>query len=273
MTDIVRERRLLAAQGLDIIPREQWDARQSYTSARTVEEPARWFFLHISVTSDPADEPAAEAAACRTVEAIGQQRFGIGCSYNAGTMQSGRLYEMQPLTRRGAHTVNDKGVFGFPKSLNYAGRACVLVQNVQDAVTDAQTDSAARWAAAQIRAGLARPDARWYGHRDFAWKACPGDAGYGRLPELRSLTAHYVKAGLDPTPAPVPPRGDEMFSYYWKADNGWDVYVIVSGGKQVRVDGQDATTRLKSLPSHIGPVTDQTYGWFAEAYGDIVGVA
>lgn len=198
MTDIARERAFLGAQGLDIIEREQWNAVQSYTSDRTVEEPVRWFFLHISVTPDPADTPSAEAAACRQVEAIGQSRFGIGCSYNAATMQSGRLYEMQPLTRRGAHTVNDKDIAGFPTSLNYAGRACVLVQNVQDAVTDAQIDSAARWAAAQIRAGYARPDAQWFGHRDFAFKSCPGDAGYARLPEIRELTAFYVAVGLNP---------------------------------------------------------------------------
>lgn len=197
MTDIAGERARLAAQGLDIVLREQWGAVQDYSSDRRVNRPARWFFLHISVTADPADTFAAEAAACRFVERIGQERFKIGCSYNAGAMQSGRLYEMQPLTRRGAHTVNDEGDPRFPAgSLNYDARALVLVQNLQDAVTDAQIDAAARWAAAAIRAGEVVPGAVWFGHRDVSAKSCPGDQGYARLGQLNALTRHYEAHGL-----------------------------------------------------------------------------
>lgn len=198
MTDIAGERARLAAQGLQITTREQWGAQQSYTSARTVNRPAQWLFLHITVTADPADTVTAESAACRQVEAIGQSRFGIGWSYNAGVMQSGRLYEGQPLTRRGAHTVNDKPNPSFPTgSLNYDARACALVQNVQDAVTDAQIDAAARWGAALRRSGEAVGGARWYGHRDVTAKSCPGDLGYARLGELNTLTDHYTQHGLE----------------------------------------------------------------------------
>lgn len=199
MTDIARERSALAAQGLVITSREEWDAVQSYTSPRTVEEPARWFFLHISVTIDGGNTGLTEADDMRDIEAIGQQRFGIGFPYNAAVFDTGRLYEGQPLTRRGAHTVNDLEVPGFPLpplSLNTAGRALVLPQMVTDDVTDAQVDQAARWAAAQKRAGLARRDAPWYGHRDFAAKSCPGDAGYARLDDIRQLTEHYTVNGL-----------------------------------------------------------------------------
>ena len=61
-----------------------------------MKRPADYLFLHITVTSAPAWSLASEYAACRQIEAIGQQRFGIGWSYNAGVMQSGRLYEGQP---------------------------------------------------------------------------------------------------------------------------------------------------------------------------------
>jgi hypothetical protein len=199
MTDIARERVDLASQGLVITSRESWDAVQSYASARTVEEPARWFFLHISVTIDGGNTGLTEADDMRDIERIGQERFGIGFPYNAAVFDTGRLYEGQPLTRRGAHTVNDKLVPGFPMpplSLNVAGRAIVLPQMVTDDVTDAQVDQCARWAAAQKRSGLARRDAPWYGHRDFAYKGCPGDAGYARLPEIRALTEHYTVHGL-----------------------------------------------------------------------------
>jgi hypothetical protein len=197
VTDIAGERARLAAQGLVITTREQWGAQQSYTSARTVNRPARWLFLHITVTADPADTVVAESAACRQVEAIGQARFGIGWSYNAGAMQSGRLYEGQPLTRRGAHTVNDKPNPSFPTgSLNYDARALAIVQNVADAVTNAQIDAAARWGAALRRSGEAVSNARWYGHRDVTAKSCPGPIAYARLGELNALTDHYTTVGL-----------------------------------------------------------------------------
>jgi len=225
MTDIAGERARLAAQGLVMLTREQWGARQSYTSDRRVNRPARWLFLHITVTADPADTIAAESAACRQVEAIGQQRFGIGWSYNGGVMQSGRLYEGQPLTRRGAHTVNDLVNPNFPAgSLNYDARALALVQNVSDLVTDAQIDAAARWGAALRRSGEAVPNARWYGHRDVTQKSCPGDKGYARLGQLNVLTDHYTAVGLgqpskeeDEMITVIAPPSDTGDGRYWAA--------------------------------------------------------
>lgn len=214
MTDIARERRLLESVGLRMRYREEWGARQDYTSARRVEEPAKAFVLHITVTPDPADNRAAEDAAFRIVESIGQSRFEIGCSYNAMITDSCALAEGQPLTRRGAHTVDNKAVFGRKNaSLNYAFRAISLVQNVPDDVTQCQVDNAARWAAAQILSGLARRDAPWYGHRDFAYKDCPGDAGYVRLPEIRTLTNHYVRNGLGKPITPTTPSTPTQEKY------------------------------------------------------------
>ena len=78
MTDIARERRLLAAAGLELIPRETWGARQDYESDRTVEEPARWFFLHISVTNDSGDLTGNEHVDMRTIAEISTPRGGAG---------------------------------------------------------------------------------------------------------------------------------------------------------------------------------------------------
>lgn len=199
MTNIAAERRLLSTQGLQIETREDWGAAQKYTSDRRVDTPALGFFLHISVTIDGGDLPADEHAAMRTIESIGQQRFGIGFPYNAAAFDTGLLYEGQPLSRRGAHTVNNKGVAKYgpeDASLNYAYRALVLPQMEADDVTDAQIDAAARWAAAQIRAGLAVSGARWDLHRTVAWKACPGDNGAARLDDLNNLTTYYEANGL-----------------------------------------------------------------------------
>lgn len=220
MTDIARERRLLAEQGLDIATRETWGARQDYTSDRSVIEPAVGFALHISVTIDHGDLTGDEHFDLRHIEGIGQQRFGIGFPYNAAVFDTGRLYEGQPLTRRGAHTVDDKDI-GYPstgssRSMNFLWRAIVLPQMVDDDVTDGQVDQCARWAAAQVRSGLARRDALWIGHRDVAWKSCPGDAGYARLPDIRRLTEHYIVNGLGPAitvPAiTVPQEDDDMLT-------------------------------------------------------------
>lgn len=214
MTDIARERRLLAAQGLDIATRETWGATQDYRSARSVVEPAVGFVLHISVTIDHGDLTGLEHADMRTIERVGQQRFGIGFPYNAAVFDTGRLYEGQPLTRRGAHTVDDKKI-GYPsmgtsRSMNYHWRAICLPQMVDDDVTDAQVDQCARWAAAQIRSGMARPDVVWIGHRDVAYKSCPGNTGYGRLGDIRRLTAYYVAKGLGPPVTPTVPEEDVM---------------------------------------------------------------
>lgn len=204
MTDIAGERRRLAEQGLQIIRRETWGARQDYRSDRDCDVPARAFFLHISVTRLRVNEHEG----MREIEAIGQARFGIGCSYNAAAFPTGRLYEAQPLTRRGAHTLNNferstcpthGGSLSAPSwNNNVNARALVLPQDVDDAVTDAQVDAAARWAAAQVRSGLAVRGVRWHGHRCVTAKDCPGREGYARIPELQRLTDHYVAAGLRP---------------------------------------------------------------------------
>lgn len=218
MTDIAGERAALKAQGLDIIGREQWAATQSYSSPRDVTMPARGFVLHISVTQDPDDLAGREDDSMRVIERIGQERFGIGFPYNAAAFDTGRLYEGQPLTRRGAHTVNTRGIAGFPRDMNFAWRALCLPQMVADQVTDVQIDAAARWAAAQIRAGLAAPGASWSGHRDYATKDCPGTNGYARIPELNALTRRYEANGLGPQEDPMARLDDE--------DRAWFIYVL-----------------------------------------------
>lgn len=211
MTDIGWERRKLREQGLTFRTRTEWGARESYLSERTCDSVAAAFFLHIAVVDDPSDLLGTEDEVARNVERIGQSRFGSGMSYNVLAFNTGRLYEGQPLTRRGTHTVNTFRrdvcpVHGGPMTgpvtstgynLNVNVRALCLPQQVDDAVTDEQLDAAARWAAAQIRAGLARRDARWHGHRCVTAKACPGQRAFDRIDELQALTDHYVMNGLE----------------------------------------------------------------------------
>lgn len=250
MTDIARERRLLAEQGLDIVEREDWGSTIDYRSARPVTTPAKGFFLHISVTDDDGDLPANEYEAMRVIERIGQQRFGdpydqqLGFPYNGAAFNTGRLCEGQPLGRRGAHTVNDKGIDRYGaegRSLNGEYRALCLPQQVWDDVTAEQIDAAARWAAAQIRAGLAVPGARWDLHRTVAWKACPGDLAAAWLDELNRLTAHYEAHGLGPVATPAPFEEDAVFTIQ---TSGQPVRLVIGG---VAMGFDDIPTRDRVL--------------------------
>lgn len=207
---IARERKLLLEQGLELRTREEYGARQDYTSTRACDLVASAFFLHIAIVDDPSDLLGPEDQVARKIEEIGQARFGSGWSYNAAAFNTGRTYEGQPLHRRGTHTVNTYRrtscethggslrapvtTAGFNNNVN--ARALVLPQQVDDPVTDEQIHAAARWAAAQKRAGLADPAARWHGHRCVTAKGCPGDIAFRRIFELQHLTDHYHENGL-----------------------------------------------------------------------------
>lgn len=269
MTNIASERAFLRTQGLDIITRETWGARQSYTSDRDVFTPVEGFVLHISVTRDSGDSPTSEHADLRAIEAIGQQRFGIGMSYNAAVFNTGRLYEGQPLTRRGAHTVDDKNTgyksTGSSRSMNYWWRAIVLPQVEADDVTDAQVHQIAKWAAAQIRAGYAKRDALWIGHRDVAYKACPGDTGYARLGEIRHLTEFYTQHGLVQQEEEA--EDDGMIVLH-NTSNG--DYMSYGGGKLVKLTGHDNIPSSDSgIP--LWRINGTQYQRYIDVYGPVLG--
>jgi hypothetical protein len=221
---VAAERRLLAP--LDMRTRQQWGASGKYLDARAVVEPAQAFFLHVAVVADPGDLVGTEDRVAQAIERIGWARFpNTGMSYNALAFNSGRLYEGQPLGRRGAHTYNDKkrrvcSEPGCPNrgralprggsdgwNLNYTVRALVLPQMHTVPVTDAQVESAARWAARLIRTGLATRDACWHGHRCVAWKDCPGSRAWQRLAEVQRRTDELVrKPPAQPKPEPAQPE-------------------------------------------------------------------
>lgn len=182
----------LREQGLEINTRGDWRAVFDYSNLRTIYLPGDYLFLHISVTNRTDDW----RADMRTIERIGISRFpNTGISYNAAAFPDGRIADAQPLDRRGAHTLNELGVPGYPENLNYYGHAIVLPQMVGDPVTNAQVDAVAQWGAAVVRAGYSRAD-RFLPHRMFAPKDCPGDRAVARLDDINGLLRHYVQEGL-----------------------------------------------------------------------------
>ena len=226
---IVTERRRLADVGLVMREREDWGAVFDYTNSRPVNI-ADLLVGHIAVVDDPGDLLGTEDQVMRNIERIGMQRFpATGYSYNGAAFNTGRLYEGQPLERRGAHTVNDRRrssctMAGCPSrgdsltapswNNNVNARALVAPQMPGDPCTDKQVVSFARWGAALKLARFATADARWHGHRCFAAKDCPGNEVWLRLDDVADLTADYVRAGHvgdAPTPDPIPTEDTEMF--------------------------------------------------------------
>lgn len=207
---ITTERARLADVGLVLRRHEQWKSVFDYTNSRPVDV-ADLLVAHIAVVTDPGDLLGTEDEVMRKIERIGIARFpNTGYSYNGAAFNSGRLYEGQPLERRGAHTVNDRrrstcSQSGCPNrgdsltapswNNNVNARALVAPQMPGDPVTDIQARSFARWGAGLKLAGFARSSARWHGHRCFAAKDCPSPQVWARLDDIEDLTADYVRAG------------------------------------------------------------------------------
>jgi hypothetical protein len=248
VTSIAEERQRLSDVGLVLRIRPQWGARftlyvngkwvDGYTVPRAVDEPATILAAHIAVVDDPNDLQGTEDQVMRNIENIGINRFpNTGISYNAAAFDTGRLYEGQPIGRRGAHTVNDyerstcsqSGCPSLGDSLtapswnnNVNARACVAPQMVGDECTDAQVNAFARWGAGLKLAGFVTRDARWHGHRCFAAKACPGGNVWGRLDDIQDQTADYVRDGLPGTgddDVPLTPEDIEKVARaVWEAE-------------------------------------------------------
>ncbi len=196
---------LLRASGVECFTRAEWgsprEADGSYARrARTHPMPrrkARYHFLHLTVTGDT-DTVQQGKYGARQIERYGYSSPPM-VSYQDLITNEGRYFQGQDYGTKGTHTVNDKGIAGFPHNLNLEGYALALMQNVDDAVTDEQVDLAARVFAARELTGWVEYGAPILPHRKFAWKACPGWRAMRRLRRIRRLKDRYVKNGLPGT--------------------------------------------------------------------------
>jgi hypothetical protein len=218
-----------------IISRAKWGARfdRGFGPALT---PAVEVWLHHSVTIAPTIEwldadrdgvQDAEERAMRTLEDIGESRFGGGISYTFAVMPSGRIYEGHGVDREGAHTAGRNGI----------SRSIVLVGNYE---THRPTTAQLRAVAELLRHGHARG---WWrqaringGHQQApgAQTACPGRHGMAAIPRINQLAAAppaapiteeddmsvaYVKGN---SPVPIPGTkytyGDVVFLVEWDTD-------------------------------------------------------
>lgn len=164
-----------------IIPRAEWGARYP-AGFGPAPLPVDQIWLHHTAMAAPApDAPlAVDCAAVRTVERVGQDRFGGGISYTFLVLPSGRIFEGHGVGRRGAHTAGRNTV---------ARAICLHGEHSRTAPTAAQLDAVA-WL---LREGVARG---WWrsprlsgGHRDVKSTACPGDAAYALIGEINRRAA------------------------------------------------------------------------------------
>jgi len=161
-----------------IIPRAEWGARFA-RGFGPAPLPAREVWLHHSVTAAPNESPpfGDDDAAVRTLEDIGQQRFGGGISYTFAITPSGRVYEGHGIDRRGAHT----------GGRNSVSRAICLIGNYEvSRPSQAMLDSVVEL----LREGVLRG---WWstpqltgGHRDApgASTSCPGRFAHAAIPAI-----------------------------------------------------------------------------------------
>lgn len=209
----------LKKAGVTVVTRDQYSVRpEAYLRRRDThpmpDRPAKYHYLHITVTGDT-DTTKEAIAGARQVEGYGYST-PPQVSYQDLITNEGIYVQGQDYGTKGTHTVNDNRVPGFPKDLNLEGYALALLQNVHDEVTDEQVTLAAMVFAARELAGLVAIGAPVYPHRMFAAKSCPGDKAMARLAEIIRLKNLYVKAGKIPSLTPevlvTPTRGVQVDS-------------------------------------------------------------
>jgi hypothetical protein len=191
--------------GQALISRASWGARYP-DGFRDRPLPIKEWWLHHSVTIAPDLLPpfTDDDAAVRTLENIGQQRFGGGISYTFPVTPVGRIYTGHSFHRQGAHT----------KGHNTVGAAFVLVGDyTKRAPTDAQRDRIAERMVIEHRAGRATRHTLNGGHRDASGNStsCPGDAAHAAVPDINRRANALWAAGY-PSTAPTPTPEDDMFT-------------------------------------------------------------
>lgn len=142
--------------------------------------PVKEWWLHHSVTVAPDLLPpfTDDDAAVRTLERIGQSRFGGGISYTVPITPVGRSYTGHSIWRRGAHTGGH----------NTVGAAICFVGNYDvDKPTEAQLEEAARVMVTARQLGIASRHTLNGGHRDLKATACPGRHAYAAIAEINRI--------------------------------------------------------------------------------------
>lgn len=229
------------------IPRGSWGARHP-DGFRDRPMPVREFWLHHSVTVAPDLVPpfSDDDAAVRTLESIGQSRFGGGISYTFPVTPVGRLYQGHSLHRQGAHTYGH----------NTVGAAFCLIGNYDVmAPTQAQKVAIAEKMVELHRAGKATRHTLNGGHRDTGFStACPGGKAHAAIPEINRM-AEQIWKGQRPTTGSGP-------TDTWTPTGKMSTKQVqdLLGLKQDGIYGDTTAAAVKELQKELGLTADGLWG-------------
>lgn len=190
-----------------IIPRSEWGARYANGfGSRAL--PTKEVWLHHSVTIAPDLLPPFDDdyEAIRTLERIGQSRFGHGISYTFLITPVGLVFEGHSVDRVGAHTAGRNTI---------SAAICFVGNYEQDEPTEAQLDNAGWLLAHGFLSGWFDAADLNGGHRDLKSTACPGQHAYDRMADIDRRAHEHVQGALalappDPAPAPAPAPSNSL---------------------------------------------------------------
>lgn len=174
-----------------IIPRSEWGAR--FASAylnRDAPLPAQETWLHHSVTIAPDVNPPFDDdyAAIRTIEEIGQNRFGWGISYTFLVTPSGNVFEGHRINGQGTHTGGRNDIArGICLVGNYDILPTTVLQELNVAELLAHGYRSGWWDSPELNGG----------HRDLKATACPGNHAYSRISAINAIARDLFMADSD----------------------------------------------------------------------------
>lgn len=164
-----------------IIPRAEWGARHDNGfGPRALPATEVWLHHSVTIAPDLVQPFDDDYDAIRTLEQIGENRFGKGISYTWCITPAGLIFEGHSVDRVGSHTANHNTIACAICFVgNYDNQPPTLGQ-LRAAAWLLQVAHANRWIDA------ARIDG---GHRDLKQTACPGAHAYAAIPTINQLAA------------------------------------------------------------------------------------
>jgi hypothetical protein len=222
-----------------VVPRAEWGAIHP-NGAGPAPVPADEVWLHHSVTIAPDLVPpfSDDYAAVRTLERIGQARFGAGISYTFPITPAGLIFEGHSVNRRGAHTAGH----------NTHGRAICFVGNYEVAPPTAEMIDAAGWLLAHgFLSGWWDAAELQGGHRDIKGTACPGRYAYAAMSRIDAAASAYVRG----VTSPHHQEDDDVKPTQWDERDRTTVRNLAfQGVKPTEWDDDDRTT-IRNLVEQV----------------------
>lgn len=176
-----------------IIPRSEWGARYDdgfHDRRLPVDE--CWLHHSVTIAPDLVTPWDDDYAAVRTLEDIGESRFGAGISYTYAVTPAGLVFTGHSSHRSGAHTLNRNDI----------AVAIVWVGRYDTREPSEAQIRATAWLLVQCkRDGVLRRARIDGGHGQAPGQStdCPGGYGRAAIARINTLAAQYERGELDLT--------------------------------------------------------------------------